>query len=84
MGTKTLTITIENMPDETLQTLWDETIQSAEEELGFKPVQTDHIKLNFGMLIERNHEEVPEMLAELLSAALGVYSVQYFEDTYNK
>jgi hypothetical protein len=84
MNTKTLTIVIEGIPEEALSDLWKDSIQAAKDEMGFIPEQTDAIKLNFNLLIERYPEVVPDMLAELLTSAIAAYSAQYFEDTYNK
>lgn len=80
---KKVTITVDNIPDDALAKLWKDTIKDANETMGFKPERTDNIKIDFDQLTERYPQEVPEMLAELMVAALGVYAIQYFEDTYN-
>lgn len=80
---KTLTITVENIPEHALSELWKDTIKDANDTMGFNPEETSEIKIDFAQLNERYPEEIPDMLAELLVAALGVYSIQYFEDHYN-
>lgn len=83
MSKKTLVITVDNIPEKALSKLWKDSIKDANETMGFVFEQTDDIKLNFSLLVKRYPTELPEMLSELIVAAIGSYAVQYFENTYN-
>lgn len=80
----TLTITVSNIPQDALDQLWKDCINNSNESMGFKPERTNDIKLDFATLTDHYPQEVPEMFADLLVGALGCYSVQYFENQYNK
>lgn len=81
--TQTLTITVDNIPEDVLSQVWKDSIRDAKKSMGFVFEKTDDIKLDFALLVERYPEHVPLMLSELLVSAIGTYSIQYFENKYN-
>lgn len=67
---KTLTITLSNIPDDALAEIWKDAIKEARRGLGIPIEPTDSIVIDFGVIAE-DYPDNREILPELVGSAIS-------------
>lgn len=76
---KTLTITIENIDDFTMQMAWAAAKHMAHKDVGIPVEETDHIKVNYE--VARNMKD--KIIAELISGAITCHLMMTAHNLFN-
>ena len=81
---KTLTITLNNIPDNLLEQAWIDCKKDGKRMLGVVPLnETDRIEIDFGMVSD-NYSFAIEPLAEVLAGALTCHVIMVADNILNK
>jgi hypothetical protein len=77
---KKLTITIENIDDEALEGVWQQTIKTAAKHIGVEITEVDDIQLDFSILMENQ----PDIGSALVSGAITGHLMMETYRFFNK
>lgn len=78
MERKTVTITIDNVPESLLKDFWRDAIREAKRDPGVPIERVDNIVIDFNLM-----EENPDVISELFSAAATCHVVQTVDKIFN-
>lgn len=82
--TKTITITITNIPEQHLASFWKDGIKDAKKSFGYNLERSDNITLDFDFLCDNYLDNAAELFAEIIGGAIAAHLITEAHNYLNK